>query len=312
MSAASSPRVWNAERDALLLKLITEPINQTEIARRISRLGRPITRDGVKGRLAVLMLQRDPETRQALRPKAGWTDERVDLLRRLWISGRTAEFISKQLRITRNAVIGKVHRLGLANLAERIEARPKAPSRTGPKSRAVLGEAFWTKDRIAFLTEKVKSGQSANQVARALGVSRNTALGKAYRLGLRFKGSTPAPKAATRPASPRMARATPQEPPRSADGSPVPGWLPDMNLEPLKGDPVLFCDLSSRSQCRWPVGKASDPGAYDMPVCGRFIEGESSYCAEHLARSRSGIPLKRIRSFDAYSIPTHMVRERAA
>ncbi|KQP50266.1 GcrA cell cycle regulator [Methylobacterium sp. Leaf399] len=45
----------------------------------------------------------------------GWTDERVALLRRLWEEGLSASQIATQLTgVTRNAVIGKVHRLGLS------------------------------------------------------------------------------------------------------------------------------------------------------------------------------------------------------
>ena len=44
-----------------------------------------------------------------------WTDERVDLLKKLWIEGLSASQIATQLgNATRNAVIGKVHRLGLS------------------------------------------------------------------------------------------------------------------------------------------------------------------------------------------------------
>ena len=44
-----------------------------------------------------------------------WTDERVELLRRLWEEGLSASQIATQLSgVTRNAVIGKVHRLGLS------------------------------------------------------------------------------------------------------------------------------------------------------------------------------------------------------
>lgn len=44
-----------------------------------------------------------------------WTDERVSLLRQMWANGQSASQIAKALggNITRNAVIGKVHRLGL-------------------------------------------------------------------------------------------------------------------------------------------------------------------------------------------------------
>ena len=56
----------------------------------------------------------------------GWTDERVELLRKLWLEGLSASQIAKQLGgVTRNAVIGKVHRLGLSG-----RATPSQPART--------------------------------------------------------------------------------------------------------------------------------------------------------------------------------------
>lgn len=62
-----------------------------------------------------------------------WTDERVELLRRLWLEGLSASQIANALQngITRNAVIGKVHRLGLSG---RVKASaPSAPrQRTKP------------------------------------------------------------------------------------------------------------------------------------------------------------------------------------
>ncbi|MGH7017662.1 MAG: GcrA family cell cycle regulator [Caulobacteraceae bacterium] len=56
----------------------------------------------------------------------GWTDERVETLKKLWLDGLSASQIAKQLGgVTRNAVIGKVHRLGLSG-----RATPSQPSRT--------------------------------------------------------------------------------------------------------------------------------------------------------------------------------------
>ena len=48
-----------------------------------------------------------------------WTDERVETLKRMWVEGSSASTIAKALGggVTRNAVIGKVHRLGLSNRA---------------------------------------------------------------------------------------------------------------------------------------------------------------------------------------------------
>ncbi|MCI4660733.1 MAG: GcrA cell cycle regulator [Neomegalonema sp.] len=45
-----------------------------------------------------------------------WTNERVEKLKELWAEGKTASQIAKELgNVSRNAVIGKVHRLGLSN-----------------------------------------------------------------------------------------------------------------------------------------------------------------------------------------------------
>lgn len=55
----------------------------------------------------------------------GWTEERVATLKKLWLEGLSASQIAKQLGgVTRNAVIGKVHRLGLSG-----RAAPSQPSR---------------------------------------------------------------------------------------------------------------------------------------------------------------------------------------
>ena len=54
-----------------------------------------------------------------------WTDERVEELKKLWSEGLSASQIAKQLGgVTRNAVIGKVHRLGLSG-----RATPSRPAR---------------------------------------------------------------------------------------------------------------------------------------------------------------------------------------
>ncbi|MFO1033589.1 MAG: GcrA family cell cycle regulator [Hyphomicrobiales bacterium] len=67
--------------------------------------------------------------------KMPWTDERVELLRKLWTDGLSASQIAARLGmgVTRNAVIGKVHRL---NLSGRQPAqRAAAPRATRKVSR---------------------------------------------------------------------------------------------------------------------------------------------------------------------------------
>lgn len=69
-----------------------------------------------------------------------WNDERVDLLSRLWLEGRSASQIAAELGqgVTRNAVIGKVHRLGLSGRAK--VALPSTAVRLRPKPAPRLEE----------------------------------------------------------------------------------------------------------------------------------------------------------------------------
>jgi GcrA cell cycle regulator len=58
-----------------------------------------------------------------------WTDERVALLKKMWCEGKTAAEIAKELGdVTRNAVIGKAHRLRLSNRVSPIQQNNKKPA----------------------------------------------------------------------------------------------------------------------------------------------------------------------------------------
>ena len=93
-----------------------------------------------------------------------WTDERVETLKTMWAEGKSASQIAKELGgVTRNAVIGKVHRLGLSNRVggpdrpedelmpldppaidphPEAEAEPAAPRPGAPSSAAGLARPF--------------------------------------------------------------------------------------------------------------------------------------------------------------------------
>jgi GcrA cell cycle regulator len=65
-----------------------------------------------------------------------WTDDRVEMLKKMWGEGQSASQIAKELGgVTRNAVIGKVHRLGLSNRAT-AAAKPEAKVKAAPKAEA--------------------------------------------------------------------------------------------------------------------------------------------------------------------------------
>src|SRR3954447_16183582 len=67
----------------------------------------------------------------------GWTEERVELLKKLWLEGLSASQIAGVLGegVTRNAVIGKVHRLKLSGRAKPANSTPRA--RTAPRAPGV-------------------------------------------------------------------------------------------------------------------------------------------------------------------------------
>jgi GcrA cell cycle regulator len=66
-----------------------------------------------------------------------WTDDRVALLKKMWVEGRTAAEIAKELGgVTRNAVIGKAHRLKLSNRVSPIQQNKKPVIAKVPEKKA--------------------------------------------------------------------------------------------------------------------------------------------------------------------------------
>ena len=70
-----------------------------------------------------------------------WTDERVEILTKMWAEGNSASQIAKELGgVTRNAVIGKVHRLGLSNrattnTANKSDTKTKTATKSSTKAK---------------------------------------------------------------------------------------------------------------------------------------------------------------------------------
>ena len=90
-----------------------------------------------------------------------WNEERVDLLKKLWAEGLSASQIAGRLgEVTRNAVIGKVHRLGLSGRAttsrmkshrprSRVAAKRNGKSRFGSVGNPAL-RALYHQDAQLF------------------------------------------------------------------------------------------------------------------------------------------------------------------
>ncbi len=73
----------------------------------------------------------------------GWTEERVELLKKLWMEGLSASQIAAVLGdgVTRNAVIGKVHRLKLSGRAKPASSAPRVRSAPLPARRPGLSSS---------------------------------------------------------------------------------------------------------------------------------------------------------------------------
>lgn len=79
-----------------------------------------------------------------------WTEDRVDVLKKLWAEGHSASQIAKQLGgVTRNAVIGKVHRLGLSGRATPSRPVKRPPRLARPKPQVQTAGAVATQPTVS-------------------------------------------------------------------------------------------------------------------------------------------------------------------
>src|SRR3546814_14339579 len=86
-----------------------------------SDLHRAVARDRRRGPQAVKLQGSEPMS---------WTDERIDRLKEYWSKGMTASQIADELGgVSRNAVIGKAHRLGLQSRPSPVQPHAPAPER---------------------------------------------------------------------------------------------------------------------------------------------------------------------------------------
>lgn len=142
--------------------------------------------------------------------------------------------------------------------------------------------AGWTEDRVGALTKLWLEGQSASQIAKALGggVTRNAVIGKVHRLGLSGRAAPSQPARTTyRPTRPRAAAPAPAQPsaPRrieAAQPRPVVPARPEPAPE-LPGTATVM--TLGAHMCKWPIG---DPSSTEFSFCGRRAS-EGVYCVEH-------------------------------
>ena len=199
-----------------------------------------------------------------------WTDERIERLTKMWEGGSTASQIADELGgVSRNAVIGKAHRLGLK--ARPSPVKPNEKPEPAPRAAKPAAEA-----------PAPQSGQRAAPAAPRPAPAPTPSAAPA---------ATPSipliPGQTTKP-QPRIVSVGPGGFLRQGPGdqqAPIPP-APPRRLVPAKPSPDIadktsLLELNDRI-CRWPMGH---PGEADFHFCGEKVNPGFPYCVEHCGRA---------------------------
>jgi GcrA cell cycle regulator len=190
-----------------------------------------------------------------------WTEERIERLKKMWHDGATASQIADELGgVSRNAVIGKAHRLGLeqrpspVKAGEEKEHRKAAPARAAPKAAAPRAEAA-----------PAKAG-AAPAAASSAGQQQRPAPHRLSQHEMQYRSIGPGGFIRQGPGD--------QQPP-------IPP-APPRRLVPAKPSPEMaektsLLDLNDRI-CKWPIGH---PGEPDFHFCGEQSNPGFPYCVAH-------------------------------
>lgn len=214
-----------------------------------------------------------------------WTDERIATLKKMWEGGATASQIAEELGgVSRNAVIGKAHRLGLKSRPSPVKANEKkaaspaaAPAAKKPAPPRAPLEAKPAPAPKPAIEEPARP--SAEPAAPAAAPSERAAPSTATP-----SQPIPGPSADL----PKIVSVGPGGFLRQGPGdqqAPIPP-APPRRLVPAKPSAEIagkttLLDLSDKV-CRWPMGH---PGEPDFHFCGQPVNPGFPYCVEHCGRA---------------------------
>ncbi|MBL9063526.1 GcrA family cell cycle regulator [Tabrizicola sp.] len=183
-----------------------------------------------------------------------WTDERVETLKRMWNEGQSASQIAKELGgVTRNAVIGKVHRLGLSNRVGGKEDEDEAAPALAPSAAAAKPEPAPRPDPAP----RAETPRPAATPAAAAAPASNV---------------TPLPvRKAIIPAGQPL-------PPQPSLNEISPEALASVREVEKRARKLTLMELTERT-CKWPIG---DPATEDFWFCGLPSLPGKPYCEAHV------------------------------
>lgn len=200
-----------------------------------------------------------------------WTDERINDLKAMWEKGLTASQIAEALGgVSRNAVIGKAHRLGLKSRpspvktaeAKKKAAAPAPAKAAAPKIAKSAPRAITPEPRerppVAATPPVAPTGENVQAFPNA-----RTDLPRIVSVG---------PGGFLRQGPGEQQAPIPPAPPRRL----VPA-KPSAEI----ADKTSLLDLTDRI-CKWPMGH---PGEPDFHFCGVAVNPGFPYCVEHCGRA---------------------------
>ena len=216
-----------------------------------------------------------------------WNDERVELLKKLWIDGMSASQIASSLgEVTRNAVIGKIHRLGLSNRARPGQVGTPAAA-TAAVAAAPVAARQPAAARVAVQPAATAVSQPAASPAiaaapvAAVSVAPAPVLQSRPRSKVQPPAEQPAAAGAQRPVRPASSignAALKVEPVYMADAEPVAVPAPSRSNVVVLDDQRVTIMMLTEQSCRWPIG---DPGSEGFSFCGKRSETGIPYCGHH-------------------------------
>ena len=204
-----------------------------------------------------------------------WTDERIDQLKRLWEQGLTASQIAEDLGgVSRNAVIGKAHRLGLQSRPSPV--RPNEPVEAAPAPAPAPVEEPAIVEELAA-DEPAVASDVPFEVAPAAEAEAPPVEDVEEAVAIVPQAPAPPPQPMVRSVGPGgFIRQSPGDSQPPATPAPPRRLVPARPSADIAGKTSLL-ELNDRV-CKWPLGH---PGEPDFHFCGRGVNPGFPYCLDH-------------------------------